>query len=226
MTEAERWLAAMWPVVREALPEPPATVLDLGCGSRGGFVPMLLDAGYDAIGVDPNAPDEAPYRRAEFEHADLPPAVDAVVASTSLHHGADPAEVIDRMADVLRPGGVVVVVEWASERFDERTARWCFERLSSEETWLQRLRDEWRQSGLGWEDYFRGWLEREHLHAGETLIRVLDERLERQQLDYRPYFFAGLAGVTEEDEHTAIADGEIQAGRIDYVGTRPRTAQA
>jgi len=215
----------MWPVVRRALPDPPATVVDLGCGSLGGFVPMLMADGYDAIGVDPNAPEEGSYRQAEFEHAELP-AVDAVVASTSLHHVADPGEVIDRIAEVVRPGGVVVVVEWASERFDEQTARWCFERLGSGEGWLQRLRDEWRESGLDWQDYFRGWLEREHLHSGETLVRVLDDRLERLQLEYKSYYFADLAGVTESDEQAAIEDGVIQAGRIDYVGTRPRTAQA
>jgi SAM-dependent methyltransferase len=148
------------------------------------------------------------------------------VASTSLHHVADPAEVIDRVAQVVRPGGAVVVVEWASERFDEGTAAWCFERLGSEESWLQRLRDEWRESGLDWQDYFAGWLEREHLHSGETLIRVLDERLERRQLDYESYYFADLAGATERDEQAAIDAGVIQAGRIDYVGTRPRSAQA
>ena len=137
MTAPERWLTAMWPVVRRSLPDPPAAVVDLGCGSLGGFVPMLLADGYDAIGVDPNAPEEPPYRQAEFEHAELPGTVDAVVASTSLHHVADPAEVLDRIAQVVRPGGVVVVLEWASERFDERTARWCFERLGSEESWLQ-----------------------------------------------------------------------------------------
>ena len=216
----------MWPVVRRALPDPPATVVDLGCGSLGGFVPMLLADGYDAMGVDPNAPDEAPYRRTEFERAELPGAVDAVVASTSLHHVADPSEVLDRITEVLRPGGVVVVVEWASERFDEQTAHWCFERLGSEESWLQRLRDEWRDSGLGWDDYFRGWLEREHLHSGETLVRLLDERFDRQQLGSGPYFFAGLGDATEGDENAAIAGGEIQAGRIDYVGARPRSAHA
>jgi SAM-dependent methyltransferase len=216
----------MWPVVRRSLPDPPAAVIDLGCGSLGGFVPMLLADGYDAIGVDPNAPAEPQYRQTEFEHAELPGTVDAVVASTSLHHVADPAAVFDRIAQVVRPGGVVVVVEWASERFDEQTARWCFERLGSEESWLQRLRDEWSESGLGWQDYFNGWLEHEHLHPGETLVRLLDERFERQQLDYGPYFFAGLAAATEGDEAAAIAGGEIQAGRIDYVAARPRSAQA
>src|SRR3954469_14681368 len=216
----------MWPGVRRSLADPPATGGDPGCGPLRGLLPLLLAEGYGAIGVDPNAPEEPPYRQAEFEHAELPGAVDAVVASTSLHHVADPAEVLDRIAQVVRPGGVVVVLEWASERFDGQTARWCIERLGSEESWLQRLRDEWRESGLGWEDYFRGWLEHEHLHSGETLIRLLDERLERQQLAYGPYFFAGLAAATEEDERAAIADGEIRAARIDYVGTRPRSAQA
>jgi SAM-dependent methyltransferase len=226
VTAPERWLTAMWPVVRGSLPDPPAAVVDLGCGSLGGFVPMLLADGYDAIGVDPNAPQEPPYRQGEFEHTELPGPLDAIVASTSLHHVADPAEVLDRIAQVVRPGGVVVVVEWASERFDERTARWCFERLGSEESWLQRLRDEWRGSGIDWQNYFRSWLGHEHLHSGETLVRLLDERFERQQLSYGPYFFAGLADATERDEEAAIAGGEIRAGRIDYVGTRPRTAQA
>jgi hypothetical protein len=130
------------------------------------------------------------------------------------------------MAQVVRPGGVVIVVEWASERFDEETASWCFERLGSEESWLQRLRDEWLGSGLDWQDYFRSWLGHEHLHSGETLVRLLDERFERRHLSYGPYFFAGLADATERDEQAAIARGEIRAGRIDYVGTRPRTAQA
>ncbi len=215
MTTAEAWLAATWPVVRGHLPDPPATVVDLGCGSRGGFVPMLRAEGYDATGVDPNAPDEPHYLRTEFEQADFPGALDAVVASTSLHHVADPAEVLDRIAEVVRPGGSVVVIEWASERFDEPTARWCFERIGAEESWLNELRED-RQ----------GWFEREGLHRGDLLVRLLDERFERRQLEYGPYFFADLAGTTEAEEQAAIDAGEIQASRIDYAGTRPRSAHA
>lgn len=214
MTPEERWLAATWLVVRGRLPDPPATVVDLGCGSRGGFVPRLRAEGYDAVGIDPNAPDEPEYQRTEFERAKLPPPVDALVASTSLHHVADPAEVIDRIVAVVRPGGVVVVVEWASERFDERTARWCSERLGSEKSWLHELLAD-----------RSGWFARENLHSGETLVQLLDERLERLQLDYRPYFFADLEDTTEADEQAAIDAGQLQASRIDYVGTRPRSAQ-
>ena len=196
MTPNERWLAATWKLVRQHLPAAPARVADVGCGSSGGFVPMLLESGYHAVGIDPQAPDGAHYLQVEFERADLPGPLDAVVASTSLHHVADPAEVVERMAAVLGRGGIVVVVEWASERFDEKTARWCFKRLA-EEGWLQELRDHWLASGLDWPHYFRGWLEREHLHSGETLVRVLDDHLERRLLARGPYFFPDLAETSE-----------------------------
>jgi SAM-dependent methyltransferase len=226
MTPAERWLSATWPLVQQRLPAPPATVLDVGCGSVGGFVPMLVGAGYDAVGIDPKAPDEARYQQVEFEHADLPAEVDAVMASTSLHHVANPAMVIDGMVAALAPGGIVVVVEWASEKFDEQTARWCFGHLGDEEGWLHELRDEWRASALEWPTYFDGWLEREGLHSGERLVRLLEERLERRLLAEGPYYFADLADVTEAEEQAAIDTGQVQAGRIDYVGTRPRRAHA
>ncbi|MGZ4321516.1 MAG: class I SAM-dependent methyltransferase [Solirubrobacteraceae bacterium] len=83
MTSKEHWLAAMWPSVRSWLPAPPATVVELGCGSLGGFVPALNEDGYDAIGVDPAAPEGPEYRLTGFEHVDLPGRVDAIVASTS-----------------------------------------------------------------------------------------------------------------------------------------------
>ncbi len=177
---------------------------------------------YDAVGIDPRAPDDAHYQRIEFERAELPRQVDAVVASTSLHHVADPAQVIDRITNTLRSGGALVVVEWGWEKFDQQTAEWCFERLGpdGEAGWLHRRRDEWLASGHEWPSYVRGWAERERLHPGEVLVRLLDERLERRLLTHGPYFFADLAGTTEDDEQTAIDAGHIQPTRIDYVGTR------
>jgi hypothetical protein len=86
MTPGEHWLATLWPLVRAHLPAPPARVVDIGCGPHGGFVPFLHSNGYDAAGVDPKAPDIADYHRIEFEHLELPERVDALIASTSLHH--------------------------------------------------------------------------------------------------------------------------------------------
>jgi SAM-dependent methyltransferase len=220
VTAAQRWLAAVWPVVLGRLPAPPARVVEIGCGSLGGFVPMLHSAGYDAVGVDPNAPDGDSYRRVAFEEAELFTNVDAVVASTSLHHVAEPREVIARIARSLAKTGTLVVVEWASEDFDEPTARWCFDRLGpdGEPGWLHRRRDVWAASGLPWSDYLNGWAEAEGVHAAGTLLRLLDEHFEREHASRGPYFFPDLARATEEDELAAIERGEIRATRVDYVG--------
>ena len=94
MTPEERWLAAVWPFVRDWLPAPPAAVVEIGCGPLGGFVPMLRSAGYDASGIDPEAPEGPWYHRVEFEQHEMPGPAAAVVACTSLHHVADVGEVL------------------------------------------------------------------------------------------------------------------------------------
>src|SRR6266496_258637 len=222
MTPGERWLATLWPLVRARLSAAPARVVEVGCGPLGGFVPMLRADGYDAVGIDPQAPKDAHYQRIEFERAELPYQVDAVIASTSLHHVADPALVIDRITSTLTGGGALVVVEWAWEKFDEQTAAWCFKRLGPDDEagWLHRRRDEWLASGYEWPSYLRDWAQRDRLHRGEVMLRLLDERLERQLLTRGPYFFPDLVDTTEADEQTAIDRAQIQPTRIDYVGTR------
>jgi hypothetical protein len=54
-------------------------VVEVGCGTLGGFVPALLDVGYRAVGVDPEAPEGSGYRQIEFERYELPQPVDCVV---------------------------------------------------------------------------------------------------------------------------------------------------
>jgi SAM-dependent methyltransferase len=182
---------------------------------------MLRSSGYEALGVDPDAPDEKDYLRVEFEQVEPLQGVDVVVASTSLHHVADPAEVIDRIASTLAARGTLVVVEWAWEEFDEPTADWCFRRLGPDDEagWLHRRRDEWVASGQPWGLYLRSWARGEQLHAGETMLRLLDARFDRKHLARGAYFFPDLAGTTEEDERAAIEAGQLRATRIDYVGS-------
>jgi SAM-dependent methyltransferase len=220
VTAAERWLAAVWPIVRDRLPAPPARILELGCGPLGGFVPELRSSGYEVVGVDPEAPDEDDYRRIAFEQADLQAGFDAAVASTSLHHVAAPVEVIARLARLLADQGTLVVVEWAWEDFDEPTARWCFDRLGPEQEagWLHHRRDDWADSGQEWSSYLRGWAERERLHSAASLLRLLDQRFDRQHLARGAYFFPDLGQTSEQDELAAVASAQIRATRVDYVG--------
>jgi Methyltransferase domain len=122
-------------------------VIELGCGQAGGHIPALIRAGYDATGVDPEAPQGAAYRQAAFEDYQPGEPADAVIASVSLHHVDDPGTALDHVAGVLRPDGALIVIEWISEDFDEATARWCFGHQLREAdepgAWLPVLYAEW-----------------------------------------------------------------------------------
>jgi SAM-dependent methyltransferase len=216
-----RWLESQWEFVRSELPPAPARIIDLGCGPYGGFVPMLRRAGYDAIGVDPKAPAEPGYHQRNFEQLTAAPPADAVIACTSLHHTDDLAAVLDHISAALRPGAPLVVIEWDWLRFDERTARWCFDRLSQSEEpgWLHRHRDRWRESSLPWQDHLTAWATEEHLHNADALVTAFQRQFTTRHLSFGPYFFADLDGVSPEDERIAIEVGQIQATGIRFVGT-------
>lgn len=223
----DRWLDAMWPVLLEHLPDAPASALEIGCGATGGFVPMLEALGYVAVGVDPEAPDGPQFVRRTFEEAELPDPFAVVVACTSLHHVDDPAAVVDRIADVLRSDGTLIVVEWAWEELDEATASWCFERLDPDgDGWLHSRREYWQASGRPWDEALRDWAEQHGIHRGVDLVAQLDRRFERVRLARGPYCFSGLAGTSPRDEQAAIDAGLIRATRVDYVAVlRPRTGE-
>ncbi|TDO48399.1 methyltransferase family protein [Kribbella sp. VKM Ac-2527] len=220
MTAADTWLGTLWPWVRSHLPAAPARVVEIGCGPRGGFVPMLNAAGYEAVGVDPEAPGEPGFHRTDFELYVVRRPVDAIIACTSLHHVADLDDVADRMAAALVPGGALIVVEWAVELFDEPTARWCFDRLSDvddETNWLQRHREAWWNSGGPWDFYLGRWARENGIHTAKAIQHALDTRFQALQVTPEPYFFAELDGTTYTDEQAAIDTGEIRATGIRYV---------
>ena len=189
---------------------------------------MMQAAGYQATGVDPEAPLGSSYRQVEFERYAVPGQLDAIVACTSLHHVADLPAVLDWAAQALVPGGRAVIVEWARERFDEATARWCFARLpgpGDDPGWLHRRQAEWRESGWPWDACLESWVDAEGLHAGQDILDELDARFDCQAVAWGPYFFADLAGTTDADEQAAIDSGLIQANRIQYVGRRGDSTQ-
>jgi SAM-dependent methyltransferase len=219
----ESWLAPMRPFVLGWLPPVPASVIEIGCGPAGGFVPALRELGYEAVGVDRNAPDGRDFEHTDFEQYQPSRPVDAIVASRSLHHVGDVEHVLDRAVLALRPGGTIVVAEWAWERFDEDTARWCFARLdpspAEEPGWLRRRRDGWLASGATWPAYFEAWAGQHGLQPSDHVLAALDARFAPILCDYAPYFFADLGVGSEQDEQSAIDAGEIRATGIRYAGT-------
>lgn len=222
------WLSSIWPLVRPFLPAPPATVVEVGCGREGGFIPALLDDGYRVIGIDPVAPEGSSYVQAEYEQTDLPAPADAIVACTSLHHVGDLAVVVDKLAGDLKTDGICVVIEYDWEHFDQATAEWCFARLGSaaQDGWLERQRLRWLESGQPWERYFRGWAAEHGMHGGDAILAELDRKFEPIHHARGAFFFPELEQVTEAEELQAIDAGEIRPLRIDYAGRLPSAPAA
>ncbi|MFL5869915.1 MAG: class I SAM-dependent methyltransferase [Solirubrobacterales bacterium] len=106
------------------LPEPPAPIIDVGCGD-GESTEWLRRRGHDAIGVDPEAPNGADFERTRIQ--DLAPAItfDAGLALRSLHHVGDLDGAVEAIAEALERGGHLVVFEFAIEAVDDRALAWC-----------------------------------------------------------------------------------------------------
>lgn len=128
----------LWRLVADALPSPPARVLDIGCGA-GALSLAMAQAGHDvtAIDSDPSAmklAERSAHRarpgRLTYHRSDVATWVadetsfDAIVTSRTLHHISDPAAALERIHGWLRPGGQLVCVDFFHDRFDRRDARW------------------------------------------------------------------------------------------------------
>lgn len=96
--------------------EPQSTrILDVGCG-RGVFLKHLHARGYDCTGLDipsfPASPSRPGLRfvQGTLDEAPLEPAsLDAVSIWHVLEHTSDPVRTLRRIAELLRPGGVVAI---------------------------------------------------------------------------------------------------------------------
>jgi SAM-dependent methyltransferase len=106
------------------LPEPPARILDVGCGG-GESTDWLRDRGFEALGVDPEAPGGEGYERSRIQDfvADAP--FDAALAMRSLHHVGGLDEAAESIARSLSPHARLVVFEFAIEAVDRRALEWC-----------------------------------------------------------------------------------------------------
>jgi SAM-dependent methyltransferase len=105
------------------LPPQPARVLEIGCGA-GELAIAVAAAGYDVLAIDPDAPMGPIFRQTTLEELDEPGAFDAVVASRSLHHIHDLDAAVERTQSLVRPGGRLILAEFAWERMDPDTADW------------------------------------------------------------------------------------------------------
>ena len=137
----------------------------------------------------------------------------SVVASRSLHHIADLGRALDKIARLLRAGGVVIVNEHAWDRLDEPTARWYLAKRAAAEpvtsTSLNHCLAEWERDHAG-------------LHGYAAMRRELDRRFRARFFAWTPYLYGELAGAADEDEERSLIEaGAIQATGFRYVGELP-----
>jgi SAM-dependent methyltransferase len=197
------------------------SVLDVGCGPLGGFVPMLSARSHDAFGIDPRAPEGDQYARTTVEDYRVG-GYDAVVASTSLHHVPVLARAVRAIADLLRPGGLLLVIEWDWQRFDTRTAEWCSRRVALEQSWLTPLLQSSVPGAADWDAAVTRWAEDRGLHSGAAIARDLADHFDVAEAGDGPYFFPDLPQTSAEDEQRAIDRGEVRANCRYLTGRRRR----
>jgi SAM-dependent methyltransferase len=230
MGEPDTWQRRVEEFVLGQIGNSPIRVLEVGCG-EGELARTLARVGHSVTAIDPQAPEGPIFRRTRIEEFTDPAQFDHVVAILSLHHVEDLGMALSNMADLLRVGGTLVVVEFAWDRIDEATAEWALERLpvaslSEKPSWLGRRCQEWARGGAREtrapaESYFAEWASEEGFHSSRRIRDELGRRFVERLFEWVPYLYPDLReDVSESDESAAIEAGTINSTGFRYVGTR------
>src|SRR3954451_17114693 len=197
--------------VLDHLPPPPRRILEIGCGREGGVVAELAEAGYEVLGVDPDAPAGPSFRRARFQEVD--DAYDAVVAGRMLHH-VTPLD--EGIAKVARLAPLLVVDEFAPNRIDDAARDW----YEGQHRMLVAAGayppgppelSEWATRHPG-------------LHSDDTVLAALRAHFDELVYEPLPYLYRWLAGPSSEAlESTLVGAGALPAIGYRWVGTAKKS---
>jgi SAM-dependent methyltransferase len=185
--------------VRANLPEPPVRVLEVGAGD-GRLGRALRSVGYDLLAIDPRS-ELDDVRAVALADLDEPAgSFAAAVAVVSLHHVDPLEESCRRLAELLEPGGSLILDEFDIGRFDLDAARWWLEQCRAVGEPQQKTAEELVEE------------HRAHLHPLDRILAALEPHFElghpvRGAWLHRWKLGDALRAVEEQ----AIATGELRA---------------
>src|SRR5262245_23583449 len=222
--------------VREALGDS-RRLLEVGCGTgelaialaQLGHEVIALDADDGAVGAARSLGVDA--RLAAWPDFDDRPC-DAILFTRSLHHLRPLASALARAHALLRPGGLVLVEDFAFADAGERTVAWflaVLRKLQQSELWrpsahsFARKLLEARDAPVVWHHEHE-----HHLHSAAAMRAGLEARFALTHQAPAPYLYRYLLPVLEDGAAgsellaRALADEKamIERGAIDAVGRR------
>jgi SAM-dependent methyltransferase len=188
-----------------------ANVLEVGCGT-GEVARELAARGHRVVGVDAdsdavaaakaNGVDAVLSRWPSFEHAGV---FDAVIFTRSLHH-IDPLQAaVDRAADALRAGGLLVIEDFAYADMDSEVLRSFAARLREfpvTDEFLAGIRDA-ADPGTAWH-----YAHSHELHRWSRMKKAIARRFRITREETAPYLYRYLP----EEQAQSIFDWESTLG--------------
>lgn len=200
-------------------------LLEVGCGN-GDLALALGEAGHQVIAVDAEADAVAEAQRRgvdarlavwpDFprEPFDMDQAFDALLFTRSLHHIPPLADAMRQAECLLRPGGLVIVEDFAYSEMGGVAARWFHDLLGL----LHAARILFPPAGGFIERLLNdGSLEfwhREHdhdLHKAPAMAAALAERFEIAHISDAPYLYRYLVPALRDDDSGGRILSHVQA---------------